>query len=143
MLNQLHRIFGSRKTVGLYRNDGLAILHNSSGPATERIRKKLIKTFKDHGLQITTKVGIVRTDFLDLTLDLKLGKYSPFRKPNDQPLYINVLSNHPPVIKKQLPIMILKRLSGLSCNREEFDRALPEYTDAMRKSSYREELECS
>ena len=34
-------------------------------------------------------------------------------------------------------------LSGLSCNREEFDRALPEYTDATRKNGYREELEYS
>ena len=37
--------------------------------------------------------------------------------------------------------MISKRLSGPSCNREEFDRALPKYIDAMRKSGYREELE--
>ena len=133
MLNQLHPIFGDRKTVGLYRDDDLVILHNSSNPATERIRKKLIQTFKDHDLQITTEVGIVRTDFLDLTLDLKSGKYSPFRKPNNQPLYINVLSNHPLVIKKQLPSMISTRLSGLSCNREEFDRALPEYTDAKKR----------
>ena len=72
MLKRLHSIFGNSRNVGLRGDDGLAILHGSSGLATERIRKKLIKIFKDYDLHITTEVGFARTDFLDLTLDYDL-----------------------------------------------------------------------
>ena len=37
-------------------------------------------------------------------------------KPNDFPLYIDVQSNHPPSITKQIPNMIAKRISNLSSN---------------------------
>ena len=50
--------------------------------------------------------------------------------------YIHSQSNHPPVIKKRLPFMVSNRLSQLSCNQEEFAKAIPEYEGAMRKSEY-------
>ena len=95
--------------IGLYRDDGLAILEATSGLETDRIRKKIEKLFKDHNLHITTKLGLIQTDFLDVTFNLKSGEYWSYRKPNDQPLYINVGSNYPPMIKKQLSIMLSKR----------------------------------
>ena len=45
-------------------------------------------------------------NFLDVTFDLSTGKYKPYRKPNDDPLYINKHSNHPPSILRQLPTSI-------------------------------------
>ena len=38
-----------------------------------------------------------------MTLDLTTGKYKPYNKPGNIPLYINVKSNHPPNIIKNLP----------------------------------------
>ena len=129
------------KNIGLYRDDGLAIRENASGPTSERIKKKTIKLFHQHGLKITTETNLVQTNFLDVTLNLKSGKYWPYRKPNDQPLYVHHHSNHPPTIKKQLPSMLADRLLLLSYNREEFARAIPEYEDAMQRSGHSGELQ--
>ena len=74
----------------LHRDDGLAFLGNTSGPDTERLRKKIIKLFKDKELQITIDANLIETDFLDVTFNLNSGKYWPYRKPNNPPLYIRV-----------------------------------------------------
>ena len=52
-------------------------------------------------------------------------KYFPNRKPNNNPLYVNANSNHPPSVLKQIPLMISNRLSNNSINQEEFDKAKP------------------
>ena len=127
--------------IGLCRDDGLAILENASGPSSERIKKRIIKFFQHHGLKITAETNLVQTNFLDVTLDLKSGRYWAFRKPNDQPLYIHRLFNHLPVIKKQLPLMLATRLSQLSCDSKEFSNAVPEYVEAMQRSGHTGKLE--
>ena len=126
--------------IGLYKDDGLAILEATSGPETDQIRKKIEKLFKDHNLHITTELGLFQTDFLDVTFNLKSGKYWPYRKPNDQPLYINAGSHHLPKITKQLPNMLSKRLSEISGNREKFEKAATPYNIALKTSGYHEGL---
>ena len=44
------------------------------------------------------------------------------------------------MIKKQLPSMLSKRLSELSCNREEFEKAATLYNTAIKTSGYHERL---
>ena len=39
------------------------------------------------------------------------------------PLFVNVNSNHPPTVLKQLPTMVNTRLSSLSINKDEFKTA--------------------
>ena len=58
--------------------------------------------------------NLIETDYLDVTFNLATGKFFPFRKPKNVPLYINAKSNHPLTIIKDLPKMINKRLSELS-----------------------------
>ena len=99
LLNNLTQLVGNNN-IGLYRDDSLAILENASGPSSERIKKWIIKLFQHHSLKITAEINLVQTNFLDVTLDLRSGRYWPFRKPNDRPLYIHRLSNHLLVIKK-------------------------------------------
>ena len=70
-------------------------------------------------------------------MDLATGKYWPYRKPNSDLQYIHAQSNHPPAIIKQLPAAIYSRISSLSCNKEEFDRAIPAYKEALEKSGHR------
>ena len=85
---------------GLYRDNGLLILRNLPGPESERLNNKIKKTFQKYGLKIATETNLVQADFLDITLNLSLGRYWPYRKPNDNPLYVHAHSNHPPCKKK-------------------------------------------
>ena len=56
------------------------------------------------GLEIVATPSTLTTDFLDVELNLSTREYKPYRKPNDNPIYINSKSNHPNMIIKQLPI---------------------------------------
>ena len=38
---------------GLYRDDGLAIFKNTTGPQAERTGKEITRRFKEHGLKVT------------------------------------------------------------------------------------------
>lgn len=128
-------------SLGLYRDDGLAVVNGYSGPEMDRLRKKIIALFKENGFQITIEVNLTRTEFLDLMLDLENEKYYPYRKPNDTPLYVHRHSNHPQIILKQLPKMTAKRLSTLSCDEQEFSKAAREYEEVLKKSGFDEKLE--
>ena len=104
----------ARKNIGLYRDDGIAAINSSSGPVLDKRRKNIIALFKNEGLPITTEINLFETDFLYVTFNLATQKFFSFRKPNNQPLYINVKSNHPPKFLRDFPSMINKRLSDLS-----------------------------
>ena len=104
------------------------------GPATECIKKKIIKLFHQHGLNITAETNLVQANFLDVTFNLKSGKYWSYHKPSDQPLYVHHHSNHPPVIETLMPLMLAIHFSLLLCNRNESARA-------MRRSRHSGELQ--
>ena len=59
----LHRLenFIDREHVGLYRDDGLAVL-KGSGPQIERNRKQIFGMFKNLGLQITS-IGNIKIKY--------------------------------------------------------------------------------
>ena len=68
------------------------------------MRKNIIVYFKEEGLTITVDTNPIETEFLDVTFNLAMGKFFfPFRKTDNIPLYINVKSNHPMTIIKDLP----------------------------------------
>ena len=136
LLDKLSKLLG-KNNVGLYRDDGLAAVKSTSGPVLDKMRKNIIILFKNEGLGITINTNLIETDFLDVTINLTTGKFFPYRKPNNIPLYINVKSNHPPSIIKDIPKMINKRLSDLSCNKEEFDKAKPLYEKSLHESGYK------
>ena len=127
--------------LGLYRDDGLACLHGISGPASDRIRKEFEALFKEKfGLRITIASNLKSVNFLDVTFNLTTGKYQPYKKPNDHPVYINTKSNHPPNIIKVLPESISRRISDISSNEQIFDTAAPYYNDALSASGYNEKI---
>ena len=101
ILNSLQTQFG--KNVGLYRDDGLAVLNTKSGRLGDKVRQDLTRAFNDLGLNITTLTNQQSTNFLDVTFDLTNKSYRPYRKRNNEPLYINHSSNHPPHILRELP----------------------------------------
>ena len=72
-------------------------------------------------MKITVKANT--TNFLHVTLDLRSGKYYPYMKEGNIPLYVHKESNHPPSILKDIPESISKRLSEISSDKECFDNA--------------------
>ena len=139
ILDDLCNIYGI-DNIGLYRDDGLAIFKNISGPQADRTRKDITRRFKTYGLNITIQTNMKIVNYLDVTFDLTKGTYCPYRKPNDEPQYINTKSNHPPNIIKQLPASINRRISANSCNEHEFNKAKPIYETALKASGYSETL---
>ena len=61
-LDRLASVLG-KENVGLYRDDGLSMLRNNSGPAIERTRKKITRVFQAQGLRITSECNLSRTYF--------------------------------------------------------------------------------
>ena len=108
--------------------------------AAERIKKDITRHFRNHGLNITIQTNMKVVNYLDVTFNLNSGTYYPYRKPNDQPLYINTKSNHPPSIIKQLPKNISHRISSLSCNETEFSKIKPTYEDALKSCGFNQPL---
>ena len=126
ILNHLGKKFG-KKNIGLHRDDGLAIIKKRSARLADKTRKELHKIFEQFGLKITAESNLHVVNFLDVTFDLSTGKYKPYRKPNDDPLYIHKHSYHPPSILRQLPASINKRISTLSSDKQVFDDAVQTY----------------
>ena len=79
-------------------------------------------------------------NFLDVTIDLNSGTYKPFKKPNNKIQYVHKQSNHPPHIKKQIPIAVGNRLSNISSNEEIFNQAKEEYESALKECGYKTTL---
>ena len=99
----------------MYTDDGLVCFENVNGPQAEKIRKDVIKIFKQElDLNFTSETNLKIVNFLDITLNLSTGRYQPYNKPDNDPLCINVNSNHPPNITKNLPDSISKRINKLS-----------------------------
>ena len=47
-----------KRSTGLYRDDGLVLLRNTSKQKTDRIRKDLIEIFKNTGFKIEIKTNL-------------------------------------------------------------------------------------
>ena len=120
ILSKTKTVFETQNDVGLYRDGGLGIFRNLPGPEIERVRKEIITIFKECGISLTTKTNLKVVQFLDIELDLINNTYRPYKKPNDNPMYINVNSNHPLSIIKQIPPSFNRRLSNLSSDEEVF-----------------------
>ena len=109
LLNNLANKF-DKTSVGLYRDDGLALFKNINGHLADKIPKEFHQLFKENGLSLEIECNLKTLNYLDITLGFSTDIYKPYRKPNDQILYIHAKSNHPADILKQLPISIKTRL---------------------------------
>ena len=110
-LNKLSNIIPT-KDLGLYCNNGLAVLRNKSGNEMDQTRKNVIKVFQEIELNITAEINLLQTDFLDVTFNLISEKFFPYQKPNHHSIYINNQSNHSPSIRKQLSDMINDKITN-------------------------------
>ena len=53
-----------------YNDDGLALLRNLDGQETDKVRKKVIRVFKDIGFNLEIETKLKEAGFLDLSLNL-------------------------------------------------------------------------
>ena len=89
----------NKKDFGLYRDDGLGILRNTSGSEADRKRKNIIKIFKECGLSITCEVNKKIVHFLDVRFNLNDQTNEPYRKPDNEPVYIKQSNHHQTALK--------------------------------------------
>ena len=129
----------NRNQIGLYRDDGLAAFRTTAR-RLEQIKKSICKVFSSNQLQITIEANKKVVNFLDVTLDLNKQSYGPFIKPNNKPLYVHRKSNHPPLILKNIPLAVNRRLNEISSSKESFDEAVPAFQEALRNSGYEHTL---
>ena len=90
--------------------------------------------------KISIDSNLVRTDFLNVELDLCNDTYAPQRKPNFRTTYVNIQSNHPLYVINQVPKSIYKRLTTLSKNKRSFNRAKKHYQEALVKGGHKHDL---
>ena len=141
LLSQLTEVV-PRSQIGLYRDDGLCV-STATPRQLDIIRKKICKIFQQNDLKVTTEANSKIVNFLDVTFDLNTGLYRPYMKENDQPLYVDINSNHPPLVLKNIPLGVNRRLSKISANKEIFERAKKPYQDAPQRSGCTHILEYS
>ena len=96
----------NKKNIGFYHNDGLALFENR-GPKSEKVKKDIQKLFKENEVDIIIQYNIKTINYLDVTLNLENSTYSPYQIENNQIKHINLESNLPPSIIKQLPPSII------------------------------------
>ena len=139
ILYQLSRIY-NKNDIGLYRDDGLAVFRNTSGPQAEKIKKHFQSIFRKNNLSIIVKCNLKIVDYLDVTLNLSDGLDKLFHKPNSEINYIHRESNHPPSIIKQLPLSVESRLSKLSSDKNVFIQAASVYQEALKRAGYNHKI---
>ena len=135
MLDGLVKIIPGGK-VGLYRDDGMAIIPKQLGRTSEQLIQSIHTFTNSIGLRVELEPPSTRTEFLDVVMDLENRTFSPYRKPNSEIKYINSKSNHPYNITGQMKNMIQDLISRRSSNKAEFDKAAPTYRKALTSNGY-------
>ena len=120
---------------GMHRDDGWGVLRGTKRE-NENVKMMVCEIFGRNQLKITVDVKLKVVDFLDVTLDLSRDTFSPFMKPNNVLEYVNLSSNHPPNITKNIPESINRRLNSLSKDENIFNQAIPPYQEALGRAGY-------
>ena len=78
----------------------------ASGGKENRARKEINEAFQGTGTPHDNWDNLQIANFLNLTSNFRSGKYYPYRKPNDTPVYIYKLSDHWPVHPSFCPVPV-------------------------------------
>ena len=119
IFNKISPIMQEQNNVGLYRDDGFSIFRN---------------------LAITVTTNITSANCLDVNFDLTKDIYKPYRKPNDQPLYISRHSDHPPNTARQISLSVSSRILNISSDQSIFNSSIPMYKEALTKSGFNDDI---
>ena len=125
---------------GIYRDDGLGVTCIPKREVEHVLKPKLTKIFNDLDLKITIECNLKIVDFLNVTLDLKNGKYFVYRKENNDINYIHSKSNHPINVIRDIPSSINRMLNQLSSDKDMFEKEVTKYQKALNKNGYEYKL---
>jgi hypothetical protein len=70
-----------KNNIGLHRDDGLMLLSGTGKRLAQKARKSLHCIFHKLGFKIIAEVNNQIVNYLDVTFNLRTGKYSAHRKP--------------------------------------------------------------
>ena len=59
-----------KKDISLYRDDGLTVFKNKTGPESKKIKKSIQTIFWENELKITIQRNLKIVDYLDVTFTL-------------------------------------------------------------------------
>ena len=94
--------------MGLYRDDDLGVIDQTSETHRDRLKKKTIKAFKDIGYKITIEIGLPSTEFFDVSFNFLTDYYQVYSKPvifvNKDSSYLPYENNYPKFLKTDLLI---------------------------------------
>ena len=88
--------------MSLYRDNGLFIFLKINKQQTDITRKKMISIFKNIDFETEIVTNLTEAGFLDVTFNLENTTYRRYKKRKVKLIYIDVSSNHPQQIKKEL-----------------------------------------
>ena len=91
-------------------------------------------------MKITSEANLKIVQFLDVTFDLNDGSFKPFIKQNTQLRYVSKESNHPPLILKNIPDGVNKRLERISSCKERFEEQKTVFQQALKEAGYLHKL---
>ena len=98
------------------------------------------KLFNGFGFKLEIQTNLKITDYLDITLNLYNGTVSSYRKQNQNPRYVNMVSNHPTQVFKYIPNGIEHRPSTNSSNIDIFEESKQDYEKGLKYSGYNVKL---
>ena len=67
----------NKKDFRFYRDDGLRVVKNRSGPETEKIKKNIQKIFRESKLEIVIQCNMKILNYLDVSPNLNNSNYKP------------------------------------------------------------------
>ena len=75
-------------------------------------------------------------EIVDVTLNLNNGTFKPFSKNDSAPRYINISSNHPRSVMRQILNAVNQRIKRLSSCKIIFEESKDLYDDALKNSGF-------
>ena len=91
-------------------------------------------------LSITCETNLKAVNFLDVTLNLTTGRYQPYNKLGNSPLYIDILSNRRLSIIINHQSNISKRINNLSADETAFNKSRDLYNNGLTKSRFKHKI---
>ena len=85
-------------------------------------------------------INLVEFNCSDVTFNLRNVSYQPYKKRNDELKYINVFSNHPPHILKQITTTISDSFSRNSSGEFFFNESKHQYEETLKKSGFKTKI---
>ena len=124
----------------VYRDDLTARTTSSSARIRHQIRETICSTVKSEGFNLLPTEWDSQHEYLDLKLNFKEDKFTPFRKENHKYAYVNKRSNHSKSITKQIPISVTKRALGLTSTISDRQETIKPYFEALKECGYETEV---